>query len=342
MNPAVIAVVLLALAGVVFWPGRGVLARWRTAAAAHARFLREDALKHILKAETGGQIPSCESVAGALRLQPNAAARLLEGMEQMGLVSFDRGRLRLRHAGRDMALHVVRAHRLWESYLAERTGVAEVQWHPLAERQEHLLSEQEADALAAQLGHPTHDPHGDPIPDGRGECAADAGEPLNCLPLDTPLLITHIEDEPEAIYAQLSAQGLRPGMRAWIMEKTPHRIRFWADGSEQVVAPIVANNISAVLIPEARTSELLAEEYLSGLAPGRTARILGLTQACRGAERRRLLDLGFVPGTTVEVDMVSPGGDPTAYRLRGAVIALRRAQAGLIRIDSRSPDAPSA
>jgi DtxR family Mn-dependent transcriptional regulator len=128
-------------------------------------------------------------------------------------------------------------------------------------------------------------------------------------------------------------------MRAWIMEKTPHRIRFWADGIEQVVAPIVANTISAVPLPEARTCELLAEEYLSGLAPGRPARILGLTQACRGAERRRLLDLGFVPGTTVEVDMVSPGGDPTAYRLRGTVVALRRSQAGLVRIESRPPAA---
>jgi Fe2+ transport system protein FeoA len=50
-----------------------------------------------------------------------------------------------------------------------------------------------------------------------------------------------------------------------------------------------------------------------------------------------LLDLGFVPGTAIEVEMVSPGGDPTAYRLRGTVIALRRNQANLIRISVDEP-----
>jgi len=50
-------------------------------------------------------------------------------------------------------------------------------------------------------------------------------------------------------------------------------------------------------------------------------------------ERRRLLDLGFVPGTTIEVEMVSPGGDPTAYRVRGTLIALRREQSSLIYIN---------
>jgi DtxR family Mn-dependent transcriptional regulator len=241
--------------------------------------------------------------------------------------------LRLQPGGRDIALHVVRAHRLWESYLADQTGVAEAEWHPRAERQEHLLSRQEADALAARLGHPTRDPHGDSIPPADGELPADTGQPLNAAPLDTPVLISHIEDEPEAVFAQLSAQGLRPGMKACLFEKTPERIRFWADGREHVLAPILANNISVVPLPEFTPSELFQEEYLAGLRPGRRAKVVGLTAACRGAERRRLLDLGFVAGTTVEVDMVSPGGDPTAYRVRGTVIALRREQAGLIRIE---------
>jgi DtxR family transcriptional regulator, Mn-dependent transcriptional regulator len=340
MTPGIVALIALALAGLAFWPGRGLLARWREGQRLQARFVREDALKHILKSETSGQVPTCESVAGVLRLKPNAAARLLEDMEQTGLVSFDEGRLRLRPTGRELAIRIIRAHRLWESYLAEQTGVAEARWHLEAERQEHLLSAQQAEALAAQLGHPTYDPHGDPIPGAAGEFTADTGQPLNAAAPDTPVRITHIEDEPDTIYAQLCAEGLRPGMRAWIMEKTPQRIRFWADGSEHILAPILANNISVVPLPESKTSELRAEEYLSGLKPGRPARILGLSSACRGAERRRLLDLGFVPGTAIEVEMVSPGGDPTAYRLRGTVIALRRIQAGLIRISTTPSGTP--
>jgi Fe2+ transport system protein FeoA len=52
----------------------------------------------------------------------------------------------------------------------------------------------------------------------------------------------------------------------------------------------------------------------------------------RGVERRRLLDLGIIPGTEIGVELVNPGGDPTAYRIRGTVIALRSSQARLIRV----------
>jgi DtxR family Mn-dependent transcriptional regulator len=332
MEHLLLALVIVALCALLFWPKHGWLARWREAVRLAARVRREDALKHILKCEVNGQAPSLNSVAGALHIHHNQTAALLGEMEQRGLVSHDQGRLRLRQAGRELALHVVRAHRLWESYLAEQTGVAESEWHPRAERQEHLLSPQQTEALAARLGHPMLDPHGDSIPSANGELPADTGQPLTAAPLDTPVLIAHIEDEPETVYAQLSAQGLRPGMKACLFEKTPQRIRFWADGREHVLAPILANNISVTPLPEFTPSDLFQEEYLTGLRPGQRAKVVGLTPACRGAERRRLLDLGFVPGTSVEVEMVSPGGDPTAYRVRGAVIALRREQAGLIRI----------
>jgi len=278
-------------------------------------------------------------MAGALQVPPGRAAELLQELEHRRLVSFERGVLRLQPAGRELALHIVRAHRLWESYLADQTGVAEAEWHPRAERQEHLLSPQQADALAARLGHPTHDPHGDVIPDAQGRLPADPGQPLHAIPADTPVVFTHIEDEPETVYAQLCAAGLRPGMKAFVIEKSADRIRFWADGNEHVLAPVLAGNITAAPLPDFKTQDLIEERFLSQLQPGDQAAVLGLSPACRGAERRRLLDLGFVPGTPVAVEMVSPAGDPTAYRVRGTVIALRREQAGLIRI---APEAATA
>jgi DtxR family Mn-dependent transcriptional regulator len=102
-----------------------------------------------------------------------------------------------------------------------------------------------------------------------------------------------------------------------------------------VLTPILANNLTYVPLPGTTREDLFDEEFLSGLQAGERARMLGLSTACRGAERRRLLDLGFVPGTMIEVDLVSPAGDPTAYRVRGTVIALRREQARLIRIGNR-------
>jgi DtxR family Mn-dependent transcriptional regulator len=299
------------------------------------RIRREDALKHILKSEANGRMATLNSLAGALHITTGNAARLLEELEERELLTFEDGRLRLKPAGREMGLHVVRAHRLWESYLAEQTGVPEIEWHPRAEEQEHLLTPQQTDELAAKLGHPTRDPHGDAIPGSDGALEGDPGQSLNSVAPETPVLITHIEDEPDTVYRQLVALGLRPGMRAFVIEKSATRIRFWVDGNEHILAPVLAQNVFIQPLPEFRTADLVEEEFLSGLQPGGRTRVVGLSPACRGQERRRLLDLGFVPGTPVEVDMVSPAGDPTAYRVRGSVVALRREQANLIRVNSK-------
>jgi DtxR family Mn-dependent transcriptional regulator len=329
----IILAVLLLLASLV-WPRRGLLARWRRVKDNSRRARREDALKHILKSEANGRVASVESLAGALQITTGRAARLLEDLERAELLSFEAGKLRLEPAGREIGLHVVRAHRLWESFLAEQTGVAEREWHQRAEKEEHRLTPTETELLAAQLGHPTRDPHGDVIPEPSGTLEGDLGQSLNSAAPDVPFLITHIEDEPDAVYRQLLALGLRPGMRGFVIEKSATRIRFWADGNEHILAPVLAENVSIRLLPEFRTAELIEEQFLSGLRRGERARVLGLSPACRSPERRRLLDLGFVPGTLVEVDMVSPMGDPVAYRVRGSVVALRREQANLVRIGS--------
>jgi DtxR family Mn-dependent transcriptional regulator len=325
--------VLIGLAAGVVWPRHGVWSRWQTARRLTARARREDALKHILKSEANGETATVLSVAGALRLRDGVAAALLRDLEAAGLVSFEAGRLSLRAAGRELGLHIVRAHRLWESYLAEETGVAEARWHPLAERQEHLLTPQETQALAARLGHPLHDPHGDAIPESGERLAADAGQSLNTLAAGRVFAIVHIEDEPEAVYAKLLQMGLRPGMRGVVQSKTPAQVRLWAEGREYVLAPSMANQLSVAELPGVTPAELRREIFLADLPFGQRGRVLGLSAACRGSERRRLLDLGFVPGSVVEAQLVSPAGDPTAYLVRGALVALRREQARVVRIE---------
>ena len=336
----IMCIVLLALCAL--WPKVGLVARWQRARRLAVRSRQEDALKHILKCEANRQLPTLHSVAGVLGITPNHAANLLSEMEAGGLITHGEGRLHLRSTGRELAVHIVRAHRLWESYLAEQTGVAEADWHPQAERQEHLLSPQEAEALSAQLGHPIRDPHGDAIPTPDDDLKADLGQPLNATSPNVPVLITHIEDEPETIFTQLSAQGLRPGMKGCLLEKDSQHLRLWADGREYILSPILANNVAVVPLPELHTQDLFNEEYLTQLKLGQQARVVALSPACRGPERRRLLDLGFVPGTLVEVEMASPIGDPTAYRVRGSIIALRSEQARLIQITGREPVTQSA
>jgi len=92
----------------------------------------------------------------------------------------------------------------------------------------------------------------------------------------------------------------------------------------------MAANITVEPLPQ--ESEEAAPDSLSTLKVGERAEVLRLSPACRGQQRRRLMDLGIVPGTVISVEMRSPAGDPRAYNIRGATIALRKNQAELIHI----------
>lgn len=307
-----------------------VIPRWRRARRQTERIRMEDALKHILGCEMSGDRFTANSLAGALQITADQGADLLLEMERRGLLHVEHDSIRLTPIGRQSALHILRAHRLWERYLADETGVGELEWHGEAEWHEHQLTPEEAEALAARLGNPTHDPHGDPIPGAEGEMVPLASIPLISAQVNEPLRIVHIEDEPQAVFAQLLAEGLYPGMEVRLVERSPHRIRFWAGGDEHVLAPVVAANVSV-----ARPSDNgrnLDGPWLSDLAQGERGRVVEISSQCRGLERRRLLDLGFLPGAELQAELISSGGDPVAYRIRGALIALRKEQADLIRI----------
>ena len=104
------------------------------------------------------------------------------------------------------------------------------------------------------------------------------------------------------------------------------------------LAPVLAANFTVIVHEgENRAKEPLRN--LSALTPGEAARVTGISALCRGLERRRLLDLGLVPGTTIEAEFTSPSGDPTAYRVRGGLLALRREQADLIHVNGAAAPA---
>jgi len=296
------------------------------------RILSEDALKHIHKFERQGRRPTVESVAGALQTSLDEAATLLHKMTAHHLVQIHGDEFHLTETGQEYALQIIRAHRLWERYLADETGFPEEEWHNRAEQQEHRLTRADTEALSARLGHPIHDPHGDPIPMSTGQFVPHGGQPLSRLPVGQVGRIVHVEDEPPVIYAQLVAEGLHPGLEVRIVEVSPQRIRFLAEGQERILAPMLANNVSVVVLEAEACIEAEVCDRLTDLKPGQTGQVISLSPACRGLERRRFMDLGILPGTTITAEMVSPSGDPTAYRIRGALIGLRREQATLINI----------
>lgn len=332
----ILATGISVIAYFLFRPDRGLVSKWRQTREMSERIRSEDAIKYIHKCEMKGRRPTIESVAGILQLSLNDTAELLSHMQSRSLVKIDGDVIGLTPQGRDSALHIIRAHRLLERYLAEETGYGESEWHGQADRLEHTLSPSEADALSYQLGNPTHDPHGDPIPTAHGDIVSHGGQPLAGLPPDTPAQIVHLEDEPEVVYAQLAAEGLHLGMVVRVIESSPERIRFWANGDEHLLAPLVATNISVRPIPIDIHPQPLDRNHLGRLNLGESAEVKGISAACRGAERRRFMDLGILPGTRITAEMKSPSGDPTAYQIRGALIALRWDQAKFINISQAS------
>ena len=321
---------LVALAAAVVWPGRGVAARMRRFARVSERVRLEDVLKQLYKLEYDRLPATAESVAGGVQIPRGMAVRLLQRLEERRLATSGASGFRLTESGRTQALHIVRTHRLWERFLADRTGTRPEEWHGRAEEREHRMSVSETDELASALGHPVYDPHGDPIPTATGDMPDRTGVPLSDLEPGERGLITHLEDEPEEIYRELVGLGL--GLMAPVerLRGEAGRVRFRTGAERFEVSSALARNITVE--PSSDVADPGWSRTLADVAPGDSATVEGISPRCRGPARRRLLDLGVVPGTVIHARMRSAAGDPVAYDIRGALIALRREQARHIRV----------
>tara|TARA_R110002073_G_scaffold56835_9_gene144467 strand:- start:23197 stop:24231 length:1035 start_codon:yes stop_codon:yes gene_type:complete len=291
----------------------------------------EDILKQLYHFENSGNKVDTKTLVQSLKFKNKSIVEAIKKMSINNLVYFDSDALKLTEEGHEYALRIIRVHRLWERYLADRTGFHKNEWHDRAERMEHKLSQDETNKLASQLGNPQYDPHGDPIPTKTGKIAEIEGVELPLLPVNSIARITHIEDEPEVIYKQILAENIHIGSLIKIVENNKTRIVFHSEGEEFVLAPIVASNLTVLPIEK----EVVIEDNiarLSGLQENENAEIIGISKESRGESRRRLLDLGFVKGSTIKIDLLNPLGEPHAYLVKGTSIALRKDQASKILI----------
>lgn len=321
----VIGIIILLMIVLLFYPGKGIIAVWKKSNYANKKVLIEDALKYLYNCEYNGINCTLNSVAGNLSISADDATDIISRLESMGLVSAKKDELNLTSDGRSYALRIIRVHRLWEKYLADETSVSENEWHQKAEEVEHLITPEQADTLAAQIGNPVFDPHGDPIPSASGLLPSKKGKSLNEMKVGETANIIHIEDEPNAIYSQILAQGLYLGMQIRMLEVSDKRIKFVANGEECILSPLIAKNITVGVVKLEKQVEGKFKT-LSSLKVGEQGTILGIAKALRGQQRRRLMDLGIVPGTKIAAELESLTGDPVAYRVRETTVALRKQQ----------------
>ena len=133
----------------------------------------EDYAKAIYALEERDGVASTTALAERLGVSAPAVSAMVKKLDGLGYVAYVPYKgVRLTDEGRTVALEVVRHHRLLETYLHDELGVPIDRIHAEAEVLEHVLSEEVEALIAAKLGHPTHDPHGDPIPGVHGELAA--------------------------------------------------------------------------------------------------------------------------------------------------------------------------
>ncbi len=324
-----LTVLLIALAAV--W-----LILRRRQGSARDRQRLEDALKHLWDQEYRGRHATLSSLAGALGLSPATIVTLVGRMQAQQLLTAQGQEFDLTPAGERLALQIVRAHRLLERYFADEARLPLGQVHAAAERREHSISPDDVERLSASLGHPTVDPHGDPIPSPEGALPPATGTPVTSWPSGTPGRIVHLEDEPEISFKQILAEGLHIGQDVRVIEATPDRIVLTDGENEFRLAPVVAANVFLSAAPTMAASGELVR--LADLEQNEAAEVVRLDEACQGFSRRRLMDLGFTDGAAVRPVLRTFAGDPRAYEVRGTVVALRRDQAAHVLVRRRAAD----
>ncbi len=299
--------------------------------------ITEDLLKQLYHVTSSRKTTDLRMLSGALKIPERKVLKIIELMTQKGLIQISDSHVTLTETGKNYALSIIRTHRLWEKYLSEKTGFDKSLWHDLAEAKEHQLTKEQVEELYEELGRPRFDPHGDPIPTALGEMISETGTSIVDIPEGTVAKIIHIEDEPRSIYRQIIKEKLHIGAHIKIIASEDYHVIFESEGHCIKLSTVVASNIQVVLLSSKEFYEK-GKIRLSSLIEGEYATVLGISTECRGANRRRLLDLGFIKGTLLTLEYMGPNQNPRAYRLRNTLIALRNDQADLILIEKTQYD----
>lgn len=201
----------------------------------------EDYLKTIFLLSTRGEAVTTGLLAKELQVSSPSVSAMVKRLADGELVH--RGRtLTLTREGERAALRVVRRHRLLEAFLVKVLDMPWDEVHEEAEQLEHALSDRLEARIDAALGHPTHDPHGDPIPSPAGSHDESWGQPLTSAPDDCRFRIERVSDRQSDALRYLGDRGLRPGVVIDVGEQEPYGGPRWVsiDGERVALAPLLS------------------------------------------------------------------------------------------------------
>jgi DtxR family Mn-dependent transcriptional regulator len=183
----------------------------------------EDYSKAIFSLQSRGEKPvSTNALAERLGITPGSVSAMLKKLDELGLITHVPYRgVHLTADGRRLALEVIRHHRLLESFLADALGMPWDRVHAEAEILEHVLSEDLEQLIAAKLGHPTVDPHGDPIPSAELELQERTTRSMESLELGDQGVFVRVSDSDPEMLRYLAGCGISPGDRFAVRDRQP-------------------------------------------------------------------------------------------------------------------------
>jgi DtxR family Mn-dependent transcriptional regulator len=206
----------------------------------------QDYLKEIYKLEASGARATTTAIARSLGIAPSSVTAMVKKLAVLGLADHAPYRgVELTEAGRKIALEVVRHHRLLEVYLAETLGLGIDAVHAEADRLEHVISEELEARIDQALGFPTHDPHGDPIPDATLNLEARALRQLDQLEPGEAATVRRIPDGDAGLLRYLAGLELVPGCQLIVRRSEPYGgpVTVDVDGREHALSRELAGQI---------------------------------------------------------------------------------------------------
>ncbi len=208
----------------------------------------QDYLKGIYALESAGERVTTSALAERMGVSAPSATAMAKRLAELGLVERAPYRgVALTDDGRRGALEVLRHHRLLERYLVDRLGLSLDQVHAEAELLEHALSEELEAKIDAELGFPTHDPHGDPIPDRELRVSTGHDRTLVDLEPGERASVSRVPDGDPELLRYLTELGLVPGSAVELVSQAPFAgpVTVRTDRGDHAISRELADRVAA-------------------------------------------------------------------------------------------------
>ncbi len=217
----------------------------------------EDYLKAIYDLTQGGRRATTNQIAERMAVTPASVTNMLQklAVTRPPLVDYRKHRgVRLTAAGEQVALEIIRHHRLLEMFLHQTLGFSWDEVHAEADRLEHVISEELEERIALSLGDPRHDPHGDPIPTRDLHLPSSSAQTLSQLRPGQVATVRRVRDADPGLLRYLSELGITPEAEIAVLDYSPfdNNLRLQVTGREEAV--VLGVNVTSQVYVEVRES----------------------------------------------------------------------------------------